>query len=215
MIISPSLASGGLMHAADEIHYICRNFAELHLDIEDGVHLPNISFGFRFAQEACALAKRPVSLHLMVSDPLRWLEDVRRCGAAYAFLHLDHIPEAEAVLEAYQAAGIPTGLGLSGRDLKKGGWEGPLSRVDAVLVLTSDIDAPAQPYVPELAEFAKELARRPGRRVWVDGAVDFPVLEDLERAGIYAAVMGRAIFRDKENACQKAGKWAIIHGKET
>lgn len=211
MIISPSLASGNLMHAAVDIRYICRNFPELHLDIEDGVHLPNISFGFRFAREACALARRPVSLHLMVSDPLRWLEDVRRCAAAYTFLHLDHIPEAEAVLDAYQAAGIPTGLGLSSRDLRKGGWEKPLSRVDAALVLTADIDDPAQAYEPELAQFAKELARRPGLRVWVDGGVDFPVLEDLERAGVYAAVMGRAIFRDKKSACQRAGKWALTH----
>jgi len=210
MRISPSLASGDLMDAADEIRYICRNFPELHLDIEDGVYLPNISFGFRFARRACALAERPVSLHLMVTSPLRWLEDVKRCGAAYTFLHLDHIPDAAAVLEAYRAAGIHTGLGLSGRDLKKGGWEKLLSQVDAALVLTTDMDDPAQLYNPALAEFARELARRPGLRVWVDGAVDFPVLEDLERAGIFAAVMGRAIFRDKKSACQKAGKWAVI-----
>ena len=208
MLISPSLASGDLMRAAEEIRFICRNFSELHLDIEDGVHLPNISFGFRLAREACALAEKPVSLHLMVSDPLRWLEEVKDCGAAHTFLHLDHIPDAGAVLKAYRAADIPVGLGLSSRDLRRGGWEEQLRQADAVLVLTCDIDDPAQAYVPELAGFAMDLARSSGRKVWVDGAVDFPVLEELAHAGIHAAVMGRAIFRDKKAACRMAGKWS-------
>ncbi len=209
MIISPSLVSGDLMHAADEIRFICRNFDELHLDIEDGVHLPNISVGFRFAREACALAEKPVSLHLMVSNPLCWLEDVRQCGAAYTFLHLDHVRSPGAVLSAYRAAGVPVGLGLSGRDLRGGEWEALLPQVETALVLTSDIDDTAQPYRPEMAAFAMELAQRPNLRVWVDGAVDFPALEELSQAGIHAAVMGRAIFRDKKAACRMAGKWSV------
>ena len=192
MIISPSIASADLLHAAEEVRFICGHFPDLHVDIEDGVHLDNISFGFRLARMICEAATRPVSLHLMVNDPIHWIPDVQRCAAA---------------LDAYRRAGIPVGLGLSSRDLHRGDWKALAAQTDAVLMLTCDIDDPAQRFVPELADFACELARHSGKRVWVDGAIDFPMLAGLEDAGVYAAVMGRAVFRDKVNACREAETW--------
>lgn len=207
MVISPSIASGNLMRIEDDVRYICNAFPALHIDIEDGVYLENISFGFKLAKMICAAADKPVSLHLMVQEPMRWITEVRQCGAANTFIHLEHLAEPVAVLQAYQQAGIRTGLGLSSRDQRENTWQPLLEWVDAVLVLTSDIDDPEQHYSPKLAEFAKMLAKCSGKQVWVDGAIDFPMLQELEDAGIYAAVMGRAIFRDRVNACQKAVVW--------
>ena len=207
MIISPSIASADLLHAAEEVRFICGHFPDLHVDIEDGVHLDNISFGFRLARMICEAATRPVSLHLMVNDPIHWIPDVQRCGAAVTFVHLDHLRDPAAALDAYRRAGIPVGLGLSSRDLHRGDWKALAAQTDAVLMLPCDIDDPAQRFVPELADFACELARHSGKRVWVDGAIDFPMLAGLEDAGVYAAVMGRAVFRDKVNACREAETW--------
>ena len=207
MIISPSIASADLLHAADEVRFICEHFPDLHADIEDGVHLDNISFGFKFARMICEAATRPVSLHLMVNDPIHWIPDVQRCGATVTFVHLDHLRDPAAVLGAYLRAGICVGLGLSSRDLRCNVWKTLLAQVDAVLVLTSDIEDPEQRFVPALADFAGELARHSGKQVWVDGAIDFPMLAGLEDAGVYAAVMGRAVFRDKVNACREAETW--------
>lgn len=207
MILSPSIASGDLLHASEEIDFLCRNFPDLHVDIEDGVHLHNISFGFKFARRICETATRPISLHLMVNDPLSWVSEVKSCGAAITFVHLDHLKEPLAVLEAYRAAGIPVGLGLSSRDLRDDVWRTLIEKVDAVLMLTCDIDDPKQCYVPELARFARELARQSDKQVWVDGAIDFPMLPELAGDGVHAAVMGRAIFRDRVNACREAETW--------
>ena len=148
MIISPSIASADLLHAAEEVRFICGHFPDLHVDIEDGVHLDNISFGFRLARMICEAATRPVSLHLMVNDPIHWIPDVQRCGAAVTFVHLDHLRDPAAALDAYRRAGIPVGLGLSSRDLHRGDWKALAAQTDAVLMLTCDIDDPAQRFVP-------------------------------------------------------------------
>ena len=207
MIISPSIASGDLLHAADEVGFICEHFPNVHVDIEDGVHLNNISFGFKFAHRVCGAASKPVSMHLMVNDPVFWIPDVQRCGAAVTFVHFDHLHDPIAALDAYQRAGIPVGLGLSSRDFQHNTWNQLLAQVESVLVLTCDIDDPSQCFVPYLADFSKDLARHSGKQVWVDGAIDFPMLAGLEDAGVYAAVMGRAVFRDKVNARREAETW--------
>ena len=131
MIISPSIASADLLHAAEEVRFICGHFPDLHVDIEDGVHLDNISFGFRLARMICEAATRPVSLHLMVNDPIHWIPDVQRCGAAVTFVHLDHLRDPAAALDAYRRAGIPVGLGLSSRDLHRGDWKALAAQTDA------------------------------------------------------------------------------------
>ena len=191
--ISPSVASSDLLHVSDTIRYVDENYSDIHLDIEDGVYLPNISFGFRLAKAVCAATRSERSLHLMVHDPLFWIEDVRACSPERCFVHLDHRSDAEAVLQAYRRAGIPVGLGLSNRDLGRDLSE-LLPLVDTALVLTAVIEDPLQRYSSELEDFAASLVPHL-REVWVDGGVKFTDLERLEQRGLHAAVMGRAVFQ--------------------
>lgn len=199
MILSPSLASGDPLRFGDEIRFIEKNFRDLHVDIEDGVYLPYSSLGFNIAKKLCAEVRGPRSLHLMVQDPLHWIEDVRACRPDRLFIHLDHLEDPVHVLQAYRNAGLSPGLGLSDRDLNRD--IGPiLSQVSRVLVLTARIDDPAQAYDSALEDFAADIAEKRGMEVWVDGGVSFEDIPRLESRSISAAVMGRAVFRDRAAA---------------
>lgn len=209
MFISPSVASGNMLNVEQEVHFICNHFHEIHVDIEDGVCFPNnISFGFKLAKAICRISTVPVSLHLMVHDPLAWINDVRECNAQYVFVHMDHVADPLAVLKSYQNHGIPIGLGLSNRDLGKD-WRSWASHVTAALVLTAKVEDPLQEFDLSLAQFAVEVAKGSCLQVWADGAIEYHMLPQLAADGIHACVMGRAIYRDKEKACLEAKNWKL------
>ncbi len=199
MIISPSLASGDPRCFGEEIRFIERCFDDLHVDIEDGVYLPYSSLGFNLAKKLCAGMTGPRSMHLMVHDPLHWIEDVKACGPDRLFIHLDHVEDPVGVLQAYRNAGLTPGLGLSDRDMGRD-IGGLLGQVRHALVLTARIDDPLQAYDTVLEDFAAEIAARSGAETWVDGGVSFRDISRLESRGLAAAVMGRGVFQDRTAA---------------
>ncbi len=193
--ISPSIASSDLLHVADNIRFIDENFQDIHIDIEDGVYLPNISFGFKLAKAICRESSSTKSLHIMVHDPLFWISDIKECKPDRVFIHVDHVKDPASTLQTYKDAGIPVGLGLSNRDLNRDILP-LLAFVDKVLVLTAVIEDAQQQYKQELERFAGRLVNS-RREVWVDGGIKHQNLSRLSEMGIYTAVMGRAVFCDK------------------
>lgn len=194
--ISPSIASADLLHLREEIEFVDSHFEKIHIDIEDGVYLPNISFGFKLARAVCQASVSHKSLHIMTQDPLRWLPDIANCRAEIVFIHIDHLKDPVLTLEKFLASGITVGLGVSNRDIGRD-LTPLLKRVSSALVLTAEIEDPLQKYSPALAQFAGKLAETFHKEVWVDGGVTDTALPELAAMGIHTAVMGRAVFQNK------------------
>ena len=194
MYISPSIASSNQLKLMDSMDYINNNFEEIHVDIEDGNYIPdNISFGFKTARAICGYSQVPVSMHLMVNDPMKWIEDVRSCNPYITFLHTDHIENPVEVLRQYKKVGLNVGLGLSNHDLKRN-IDTLLNETCNIIMLTASIEDHNQLFDYKLVEYAKSFVDQ-GFRVWLDGGIKKEYFDVLKRMGFHAAVMGRAIFQ--------------------
>jgi ribulose-phosphate 3-epimerase/protein sgcE len=201
MFISPSLASADVLNLEQEARFAEKHFSHIHMDVEDGVYLHNITFGFKTVERICALTNAFVSLHLMMHNPAGWIREVSQCKADIVFVHVGHLPDPAGVLGAYRETGINAGLGLCDRDLENKhnlDYKPLFNAVSEILLLTARIDDPVQKYDPELHEYAKKLCT--SHRVWVDGGVRGEQLPSLREIGVKGVVMGRSVFQDKERA---------------
>jgi ribulose-phosphate 3-epimerase/protein sgcE len=199
MFISPSVASGDVLNLETEVRFAEEHFSHVHIDVEDGVYLHNISFGFKTVHRICAGTNAYKSLHLMLHDPASWIQEVSQCGADIAFIHVDHLSDPISVLCRYREADVNVGLGLSDRDLenKRGlDYQPILATVSEVIVLTARLDDPNQRYDDDLHEYVKQLCA--SHKVWVDGGISTDQFPILKASGINGIVMGRAIFNNKK-----------------
>ncbi len=200
MLISPSIASSDVLHVADEVDFCDKYFGHVHLDVEDGVAVNNLSFGMKMCKLICKRSTSYKSLHLEVLNPMDYLEDLAACKADIVFIQTDHLKNPAEVVNAFQNRGVNTGLSLSNRDLEKD-ISALLKMTDSVLVLTAKLEDPMQKYDLGLEAFALELAKK-GKSVWIDGGVDAEIYNRLKDSPIFAAVMGRGVFADKKTAVE-------------
>ncbi len=203
MLISPSVASSNLLRLEEEAAFADRHFRQLHIDVEDGVAVPNITLGMGVAREICDRWPDSYrSLHLSVYRPLDYLDRVRDCHADIVFLQVSHLPDPREVLEAYCAADIPLGLAISNYD-QPDEWESLLDFVQQALVVTNFVGDPQRVFQPIMLDIALNIANTHGIKTWIDGNVTFPIWQELQDSALFAAVMGGSIYRDKEEALRQ------------
>ena len=202
MLISASIASFDVLRVAEEIAYIDRYFKEIHIDIEDGVAVDGISFGMKMCKGIISLTSSKTSIHLEVINPLRYLEDVKECHPDIVFIQADVLDDPMKVILDFQKAKIPVGLAIGDRD-KRNNYDKILEITDNVLVTTAYHEDTKQIYQQSLEDLALKLMREKNLKVWLDGGVTFEKYQQLKNSGLYAAIMGRAIFQNKE----KFSKW--------
>jgi ribulose-phosphate 3-epimerase len=200
MLISPSIASSDVLHVAEEVDFCDKYFGHVHLDVEDGVAVNNLSFGMKMCKLICQRSSSFKSLHLEVLHPLDYLKDMVVCGADIVFIQTDHLENPIEVVSTFQSKGINTGLSLSNRDFNKD-ISALVEMTNSILVLTAKVEDPLQKYDINLENFALEFAKK-GKSVWIDGGVNLEVFKRLKNSQIYAAVMGRGVFADKESAIE-------------
>lgn len=198
MLISASIASSDILNVSEEIKFADKCFSHLHLDIEDGIAVPNISFGFKMCRKVCEMSTSHISIHLEVSDPLMWIDEIEKCHPDIVFIQTDHLDNPGNILDRYIERGIPVGISLSSRDIGRDVTT-LLNKVDEVLVITARLDDPLQKYSHELESMALEIVRSSEKKVWLDGAINYEIIERLinDKKGVYAVVIGRAAFSDK------------------
>ena len=204
MKVSPSIASGDVLHIASEVDYIDRYFDNIHLDIEDGVVLLGITFGMKMARKICEYSKSTEkTIHLEVLNPLDYLEDLKQIACECVFIQVSHLKNALEVIDRFKDAGIPTGVNLNDADVDREDLSEILSSCSDFLISTTDPFDPKQEYLPHMEEFALQLAEDEKRRIWVDGCITYETYERLKDSKLYCAIIGRAIFTDKDLAVRR------------
>ncbi len=199
MIISPSIASSDVMHVADEVDFADKYYDDIHIDIEDGVVVNGISFGMKMASGICSRAKKTKSLHLEVLRPLDYLEDLVRIKPDIVFVQIDHLDNPLSVVKNFKEAGLNVGVALTDRDMSKNHDE-VFKMIDQVLMLTAEHDDPKQQYKEYLKDYGLSIAKKYNLKLWLDGGINYDIYKSLEEQDIYAVVMGRAVFSNKEEA---------------
>ena len=197
MIISPSIASFDVLNFAEEAKYIDENFDHIHIDIEDGMAVNGISFGFKVARGVMSMVKAKASIHLEVMHPLDYLDDVMSCQPYVVFIQADVLDDPLLVVKEFKKRGLNVGLAVGDKDLDKD-YQDIFTITKDVLVSTAYHDDEKQIYQKVLEDYAHSLFEKYGLRVWLDGGVTLEKYEELKNSDFYAAVMGRAVYQNKE-----------------
>ena len=192
--IIPSIASANMLRIGDEIDRL-GSIGCLHLDIEDGNFCPSMTFGMDTIRAIAAHTSFELDAHLMVTNPLDYVEDLIHCGVKTMCAHMEALPYPAKFLGKVRSLGGKAGLALN---LKTGveGLEPFVSQLDYILLLTNEPDFAGlkfRDYCYSKIEKARRLLPA-HTSIWVDGGVTMDLLPSLIKSGVDTVIMGRAIF---------------------
>ncbi|MBR4535919.1 MAG: ribulose-phosphate 3-epimerase [Bacteroidales bacterium] len=202
-LISPSMLSADFCHLAKDIQMVNESAADwFHLDIMDGVFVPNISYGMPLVKAIRSQAEKPLDVHLMIVQPERYVERFKEMGADILTVHWEACTHLHRTIYQIKNADMLAGVALNPHT-PVAGLEDVINDVDMVLIMSVNPGFGGQRFIERslhrVAEL-KEMIRRNKSEclIEVDGGVDLSNAQALVDAGADVLVAGSAIF-SKEN----------------
>lgn len=197
--VSPSLLAADFANLAKDIDMLNSSEADwLHLDVMDGVFVPNISFGFPVLQAVAKICQKPLDVHLMIVDPGKFTEQVKALGAYMMNVHYEACPHLHRTIQQIHAAGMKAGVTLNPHT-PVSVLEDIIQDVDMVLLMTVNPGFGGQKFIEHSTEKVrrlKELIQRTGSHalIEVDGGVNGDTGRRLVEAGVDVLVAGSYVF---------------------
>lgn len=197
--IAPSILSADFSRLGDEIENINRSEASLlHVDVMDGVFVPNISFGFPVMETLRAYSRKPLDVHLMIVHPERYVERFCDAGAWSVGFHLEAVDDPAPILEMIRKKGVRTCLTIN-PDIDVHRLDPWLDQVDMVLIMSVFAGFGGQKFMVESLDKVRYLREQITQRglktlIEVDGGVSAENAASIFDAGADILVAGSAVF---------------------
>jgi ribulose-phosphate 3-epimerase len=194
--IVPSLASANQTILKEELMKVSSKFCTcIHLDIEDGNFVPNITFGLKTIKQLRQISEQKFNVHLMVSNPERYIKELADMNNISITLHLESINYPSRYINYIKDHGIKVGIAVN-PVTPIIGIEYLLKELDFILIMTAEPDGRGEVFIPESYEKIKKLynMKTKNQEIWVDGDVRKENLLKLWESGADVFVMGREIF---------------------
>ena len=192
MKICPSIASGDVMNLQAQCLWLEEKYRHIHIDIEDGNYIDNITFGMKAVRGIFAATSCEKSVHLMVMNPLDYVEQLQALKPEIVFVHLDTSRYPSKVADAFLQAGIRMGIALNPAEAPER-YEYLRDRVSDVLLMMCEPDGYGQRYQKGMEQKVSKVLEE-GWRVWLDGAMSMMQAEEFGEKGVFAVVLG-AVFQ--------------------
>lgn len=200
MIVSPSILSADFAHLADAVKMLDSSNAEwLHMDVMDGVFVPNISFGFPVIKSLRGLTAKPFDVHLMIVEPVKYVNQVKDSGADYMTVHYEACTNVKETIRQVKLAGLKVGVSIK-PDTPVSALADVITELDLVLLMSVYPGFSGQKFIPETVDKLHELRAlidETGSKalIEVDGGVNDTTGQLLAQAGADAVVAGNYVFK--------------------
>ncbi len=203
--ISPSILSADFANLERDIHDIEKNGADwVHVDVMDGLFVPNISIGIPVVQAIRPVTRLPLDVHLMIDRPIRYVEPFIKAGADWLTIHIEADQPANnlACLEKIRQLGCKAAISLKPGTPAEAAIP-YLSLCDMVLVMTVEPGFGGQKFMADMMPKVKALRRmldavNPGCLIEVDGGVDAATCTLCKESGAEVLVAGSAYFKAED-----------------
>jgi ribulose-phosphate 3-epimerase len=198
-IIAPSILAADFANLQRDIELINASEAEwIHIDVMDGMFVPNISFGFPVMSAVKKHAKKPMDVHLMIVDPDRYLERFRDAGAAGIIVHYETCPNLHRTVQHIKELGCRAAVALNPHT-PVALLEDIITDLDQVLIMSVNPGFGGQKFIANTYKKLHDLQQLCTRKnvellVEVDGGVDDTNVNQLAAAGANVFVAGNAVF---------------------
>lgn len=199
MIVAPSLLSADFAHLADSVAIVNDSLASwVHCDVMDGVFVPNISFGFPVIEAVSRITDKPLDVHLMITDPDRYVERVRDCGAAMMNVHVEACTHLHRTIQRIHQTGMKAAVTLNPAT--------PVSLLadiigdlDMVLLMSVNPGFGGQSFIPHTIDKIKALKRLIADNgshalIEIDGGINEVTGRSCAEAGADVLVAGSYVF---------------------
>lgn len=199
-IISPSLLSADFANLQRDVEMLNRSEADwLHMDVMDGVFVPNISFGFPVLEAVSKISKKPLDVHLMIVKPERYVAQTAKCGAMMMTVHYEACTHLHRTVQEIHAAGMKAGVSLN-PSTPVSVLEDIIGDVELVLLMSVNPGFGGQKFIEntiQKVQRLRQLIQQSGSHalIEVDGGVQADTALRLVQAGTDALVSGSYIFK--------------------
>ncbi len=202
VLIAPSMLAANFLQLGKEVEMVNESQADLfHVDVMDGHFVPNLTFGFFIIKQIKSLAKKPLDVHLMISNPDQYLEAYKEAGADWLSVHYETCSHLHSSVQRIKKLGMKAGVVINPHN--------PVSLLrdiipdaDYVLLMSVNPGFGGQKFIDSTYRRLEELRElkekmNPGLLIEVDGGVDATNAGKLASAGANILVAGSAVFGAK------------------
>lgn len=199
-LIAPSLLSCDFSNLKSEIAEVEKAGCDwLHVDVMDGHFVPNLTIGPVVVQWMRKCTRLPLDVHLMIDEPIRYIDSFRKAGSDSITMHVEAAQEVGRTLEAIKASGAKVGISVRPKTPVETIYPF-LKQLDLVLIMTVEPGFGGQKFMPEMMAKIRTLRPRFSGKISVDGGIDASTAPEALSAGADVLVAGTAIFGQKDRS---------------